>query len=95
MLVQGNLRPDFTLLLDMPVDSGLGRAQTRGELDRFEQETIDFFERVRHNYLQQAKDNPARYHVIDAGLSLADVQSQVEVFSQEVLLQWAQRKQRP
>jgi dTMP kinase len=90
-LVQNALRPDFTLLLDMAVDTGLSRARSRGDLDRFEQETIEFFERVRSNYLQQAQDNIARYRVIDASLSLATVQNKVAAFGEEVLSLWAQR----
>jgi dTMP kinase len=46
-LVQGDFRPDLTLLLDVPVEVGLARAGQRGSLDRFEQEQIEFFERVR------------------------------------------------
>jgi len=90
-LVQNALRPDFTLLLDMAVDTGLSRARSRGDLDRFEQETIEFFERVRSNYLRQAQDNIARYRVIDASLSLATVQNKVAAFGEEVLSLWAQR----
>lgn len=90
-LVQNALRPDFTLLLDMAVDTGLSRALSRGDLDRFEQETIEFFERVRSNYLQQAQDNMARYRVIDASLPLATVQNDVAAFGEEVLALWAQR----
>ncbi|MDP4916217.1 MAG: dTMP kinase, partial [Haliea sp.] len=56
-LVQGELRPDYTLLLDAPVETGLERARGRGELDRFEQEELAFFQRVRDTYLQLAKES--------------------------------------
>lgn len=75
--VQGDLRPDITLLLDAPVEIGMQRAQKRGELDRFESERQDFFERVRHSYLQQAKANPHRYRVVDASQPLHAVQEQI------------------
>lgn len=77
-LVQGDFRPDLTLLLDVPVEIGLSRAGKRGELDRFEQEQVEFFERVRNCYLTMAKQHGERYRVIDASLPLAEVQSRLE-----------------
>ncbi len=76
-LVQGDFRPDLTLLLDVPVDIGLARASKRGALDRFEQEKVEFFERVRNAYLEMAQHSPDRYRVIDASLPLNDVQNQI------------------
>ncbi len=64
--VQGSLRPDLTLLLDVPVEEGMRRARCRGAQDRFEREDIAFFERVRQAYLQRAHAAPGRYRVIDA-----------------------------
>ena len=75
--VQADLRPDLTLLLDAPVEIGMQRAQKRGELDRFESERCDFFERVRNSYLQQAQANPQRYRVVDASQPLSAVQDQI------------------
>lgn len=77
--VQGTLRPDLTLLLDLPVDVGMARACGRGELDRFEREQQAFFERVRAAYLAQAQREPGRYRVLDASQSLEDVQRQIDV----------------
>lgn len=76
-LVQRALRPDAVLLLDIPVEQGLERARGRGELDRFEQEDIAFFERVRTTYLQRAKNNDD-YHVLDASQPLEQVQAQLK-----------------
>ena len=73
-LVQGDFRPDLTLLLDVPVEVGLARAGQRGGLDRFEQEKRAFFERVRAAYLDMAREHPQRYRVIDAGQPLQQVQ---------------------
>ena len=72
--VQGDLRPDYTLLLDAPVDIGLARANKRGELDRFEREQALFFDRVRTTYLSLAAKHKERYRVIDASQNLAAVQ---------------------
>jgi dTMP kinase len=76
-LVQGDFRPDLTLLLDVSVEVGLARAGKRGALDRFEQEKVEFFERVRNAYLDMAKRSPERYRVIDAGQPLEAVQRQL------------------
>ncbi|MEQ1638387.1 MAG: dTMP kinase [Methylococcales bacterium] len=76
-LVQGTLKPDLTLLLDAPVDIGLKRAEQRGELDRFEQEKLHFFENVRRAYLLQAELNPRRIKVVNANQPLVDVQQSI------------------
>lgn len=76
-LVQGELRPDLTLVLDAPVETGMNRAKHRGELDRFESERLEFFERVRQAYLQRAAEYPQRYKIIDAAQPLCDVQAQI------------------
>jgi dTMP kinase len=76
-LVQGDFRPDLTLLLDVPVEIGLARAGSRSAPDRFEQEQVGFFERVRQAYLAMARDHDGRYRVIDAGRSITRVQEQL------------------
>ncbi len=77
-LVQGGFRPDVTLLLDMPVAEGLARAGARGELDRFEQEQLSFFDRVRAAYLDRVRQYPGQYRVLDASGSLDQVQAGIE-----------------
>lgn len=73
--VQGDVRPDLTLLLDTPVAVGLERMRRRGEPeDRIEREGRPFFERVRAAFLAQAEAEPERFVVIDASLPLAQVQ---------------------
>ena len=76
--VQGDFRPDLTVLLDVPVAIGLTRAGNRGTLDRFEQEQVDFFERVRQAYLELARTHDGRYRVIDASQPLTTVQRQLD-----------------
>lgn len=76
--VQGALRPDLTLVFDLPVEVGLARAAARGRLDRFEQEGREFFEAVRSTYLQRAKAEPARYRILDAAQSLEAVQRDLD-----------------
>ena len=66
-------RPDFTLLLDIPVSRGMERVGERGAHDRFEREERSFHERVRDCYLEIASSEPDRVHLIDASLPLTDV----------------------
>ena len=75
--VQGECRPDLTLLLDAPIEVGRERAGKRSAPDRFEKEQTDFFNNVRDAYLQRAKDEPDRMKVIDASLELDAVKKQI------------------
>ena len=83
-LVQGSLRPDYTVLLDAPADTGMARVQARGELDRFELEELAFFERVRATYLELAGRSGGRYRVIDASQTLDQVQLQLRYVCEEL-----------
>ena len=76
-LVQGDFGPHHTLLLDAPVDIGMARVRQRGELDRFEQEKLEFFQRTRACYRSRAAQEPERYHILDATLPLAEVSGNV------------------
>ncbi|MDN5326923.1 MAG: dTMP kinase [Moorella sp. (in: firmicutes)] len=62
-LATGNLRPDITFLIDVPVAIGLGRRL--GGSDRLEQEDLEFHRRVRQGYLELARREPRRVHLID------------------------------
>lgn len=75
--VQGSRRPDLTLLLDLPVTTGLARAGTRSLPDRFERETVAFFERVRSGYLALARSDAARFRIIDAARDIDDVTGEI------------------
>ena len=85
--VQGERRPDLTLLLDLPVELGLQRAGKRSEPDRFERQAIDFFERVRSGYLSLADAHPERYRVLDASQSLDRVSEQLSIVIEAFLEQ--------
>ena len=75
--VQGERRPDLTLLLDLPVEVGLERAGRRSTPDRFERQALTFFDRVRQGYLSLAAAAPGRFRVVDAAQSLDQVSRQV------------------
>jgi dTMP kinase len=70
-------KPDLTLLLDMPVEAGLQRALARSEADRFEAETLEFFEKVRNAYLQRMEADPERIKRVDAEPDVVTVQKQI------------------
>ena len=72
-IATAGLKPDLTLLLDLPVADGRARASQRGGADRIEVEYDDFFERVRATYHARAQAEPTRFRVIDATLPAADV----------------------
>ena len=72
-MVQGELQPDLTLILDLDPEIGMQRAGNRGELDRFEREQMSFFRHVRQGYLDIAQAEPERCKVIDAAKALEDV----------------------
>ncbi len=74
-LVQGDLRPDLTIILDLDPEIGLQRARSRGELDRFEVEELEFFKAVRACYQQIAESSPQRCAVIDASEDLEKVKA--------------------
>lgn len=84
-MVQGDLRPDLAIVLDLPVEIGLQRAAQRSDKDRFESEQTEFFQRVREVYLARAKQDPSRYALIDASLSLPEVQTQIRHVLKSVL----------
>lgn len=79
------LKPDHTLLFDLPVEMGLKRAKSRGESDRIEQEAQAFFERVRDNYLSRASAEPERFIVVNAAVGLDDVQSELALAVERIL----------
>ena len=72
-LVQRGRHPDLTLLFDIDPQLGMARARQRAELDRFEEEELAFFEKVREGYLSRAESD-SRFKIIDASRSITDVQ---------------------
>lgn len=74
--VLGDFYPDFTLYLDLPPETGLARARSRGELDRIEQESLDFFRRTRTRYLELTESDP-RIVTVDASQSMDNVHQSI------------------
>ena len=80
-----DVRPDLTLVFDLPIEIGMARASARGRLDRFEQEGRTFFDAVRSTYLDRARAEPGRYRLIDAGQTLDQVQGQLDALLPQLL----------
>jgi len=76
--VQGDLRPDLTIILDAPVEVGRRRAGLRSAPDRIEKEKDGFFQHVRQAYLSLAQQHPQRIRAVDASLELGQVQQQIK-----------------
>lgn len=74
-MVQDELQPDLTIILDLDPQTGMQRARKRGSLDRFEREEMEFFDRVRQTYLDIAEAEPERCATIDASQPLERVKS--------------------
>jgi len=70
--------PDLTLLFNVSVEISLSRVKARGDLDRFEQEEIDFHNRIREAYLELAEQNVNRIQIIDSSQAIEDMLKNVE-----------------
>ena len=83
--VQGDRRPDMTIVLDLPVEEGLVRAGKRSTPDRFELEKHEFFNKVRDTFLARASSNPDRYKVVDASPSIEEVQQSIQAHLESMI----------
>ncbi|TNH44045.1 dTMP kinase [Photorhabdus luminescens] len=86
--VLGDFRPDLTIYLDLPPQIGLLRARERGELDRIEKESMDFFNRTRSRYLEFAAQDK-RIVTVDAAQPIEQVQADIY----QVLEQWLKQQE--
>lgn len=82
---QKGLKPDLTLLLDLPIETGLERAGQRSTPDRFESESMRFMQKTREAYQQIADDEPQRVKVIDASRPLEQVLAQIDAVMDDFL----------
>ena len=87
-LVQDELRPDCTIILDAPIEVGFARANARAELDRMESEPATFHQAVRDSYLVRAKQHPEKYAVVNADQPLAVVQQAIQLHLDRLITQW-------
>ncbi len=84
----GEARPDLTILIDLPPEVGMARVHARsdGQLDRIEQEAIEFFQAVRTGYLKLAESEPERFLVLDGSASVEVLEQQIWAAVQPRLL---------
>ena len=75
--VQQGLQPDLTILFDVDVSVAHQRVRTHSDPDRFEQEQLDFFERVRAMYLRRASQYPARFRVVRTDQTIEAIRSEL------------------
>lgn len=87
--VQQGIQPDLVIILDLEVEAGLKRVSLRGDTDRFEEEKVEFFEKVRTGYLKRAEQYPERYLVLDAAETQKQVATQLTDALQSKLLEWS------
>ena len=77
--------PELTLVIDLDPRIGLERARGRELFDRMENQSLEFYDRVRHGYLDLAKREPHRVKVIDGSRSLEAIEKQIWDFVTDVL----------
>lgn len=83
--LQGELKPNYTFWFDIEVADGIARAKKRQALDRFENEQIEFFEKVRSGYAKLASERPEQFVKINAALSIDDITLQIKTALQKFL----------
>jgi dTMP kinase len=82
--VQGEFRPDLTLLLDLSVDIGMTRIEVRSAKDRIEQEKRAFFERVRQVFIDRSLQYPQRIKLVDASVAIDEVSQQIHTYLEQL-----------
>ncbi len=76
-LVHKDLKPDLTLLFDLPTDVSLSRLKSDGNLDKFEKEAADFHNRIRESYLDLAKKEPKRFQIINSNQNINIIEKEI------------------
>jgi len=85
-IAKAGFQPDMNIILDLSPELGLERVHGRGDkLDRMEDEKLDFLSKARNGYLEQAKANPSKFHVIDAAQTAEEVAKEAMNCLEELL----------
>jgi len=75
--VHKDLKPDLTLLFDLPTDVSLSRLKSDGNLDKFEKEAADFHKIIRESYLNLAKKEPKRFQIINSNQNINIIEKEI------------------
>jgi dTMP kinase len=75
-----DLSPDLVLLLDLPVQDGLIRRKEEGDWNRMDAYEVEFHKRMRQGYLSMAAEEPTRWKIVDATLSMEQIQKGIQSF---------------
>ena len=84
--VHQDLKPDLTLLFDLPIDVSLSRLKSDGNLDKFEKEAADFHRRVRGSYLALAKKEPGRFKIINSNQNINIIEKEIYLVLDKLFL---------
>jgi dTMP kinase len=77
-IATGGLKPDLTILMDLPVEAGLARNREAGKTDRLELEDVEFHRKVREGYLELAAREPGRFRLVRAdGRPMEEIHKEV------------------
>lgn len=85
--VQGDFQPDYTFILDVPLEVALQRIERSREKDRFEREPAEFYREVRNTYLQRAANNPQRYAVVNSNREKEEVRQEIHALLNQLFAQ--------
>ena len=75
--VHKDLKPDLTLLFDLPTDVSLSRLKSDGNLDKFEKEAANFHTKIRKSYLEFAKKEPKRFEIINSNQNINIIEKEI------------------
>ena len=79
-----DLRPDLTILFDLPIEVSIARLNKVGDLDKFEREEESFHERIRNSYLELAKNEKDRFKVINSNQNIDIIQKEIHLILDEI-----------
>ena len=84
--VHEDLKPDLTLLFDLPIDISLSRLNSDGNLDKFEKEAADFHTRIRESYLALARNEPDRFQIINSNQNINIIEKEIYLVLDKLFL---------